>query len=742
MKIFHIVEEVSKKNNSIVSVTQILLNYSNNKNSKLVIPLSKYRNINKVEKIKKIKIFKNCFKYKSEIRNFLTKNQPDLIHIHGLWRPIHIIFIFASKHLNIPIIIQPHGMLLDEALKTKTKINYILKLIIISIYKILLKKAVFIAVTEEEKKSIYKYFKTKNIIVIPNPFKSTFKVQKKVKKNISYFGRFSTHKNIDLIINAFADSKLDKNWKLIIYGIDDDNNYKSRIVNLINKLNLSKKIIIKKPIFERNRKFRTMSENFLNILMSKSEILSLSVLEGLSVGTSSLVNNQIKYPKNISNLLYFAEPNKKSISSQMNKITKKFEQNYNLRKKTRDKFKKIYDLKFSENKYSNLVNKLINKKEKIFDINFINISVANGLNSFLVPFLVVMYGLIDPKISAEIGIIEGTILYFTYVFSSNSRSILLNEKSEQLFLNFISFRLLLSIFLLFIFIIFFSKISFIENDFHNLLILLILLSWINEITLVYIEKYKLKLLMKIFIMFSFFFYSITILSIFNNNIYFKNILTYYLLFHFLFINYFFSLRLIFIPKIKLLFFYENIYPFLSTFSNTTSVLFWRYSILFFTTKEIAGVIFAIFSIASFPGTFYNNILGQTILRQKKINLFFKKYENIFYLSSFILIILNFLILKGIYKPLFSQFAINTLTISLLGTVIMIISLRKRHTSLFMLFEKKDIIFKRDIIYSLCIFPIIIILFNLKGIDGISFGYFISALISYCLYSLNYDDNIK
>ena len=44
-----------------------------------------------------------------------------------------------------------------------------------------------------------------------------------------------------------------------------------------------------------------MSESFLNVLMSKSEILSLSVLEGLSVGTRSLVNNEIKYPKNISN---------------------------------------------------------------------------------------------------------------------------------------------------------------------------------------------------------------------------------------------------------------------------------------------------------------------------------------------------------------------------------------------------------------------------------------------------------
>ena len=38
MKIFHIVEEVSQKNNSIVSVVKILLKYENHKESKIIIP--------------------------------------------------------------------------------------------------------------------------------------------------------------------------------------------------------------------------------------------------------------------------------------------------------------------------------------------------------------------------------------------------------------------------------------------------------------------------------------------------------------------------------------------------------------------------------------------------------------------------------------------------------------------------------------------------------------------------------
>lgn len=293
MKIFHIVEEVSQKNNSIVSVAKILLKYKINKESKIIIPYINSISKESYKNIKQIKIFKNLNKHKSEIQNFLVKSKPDIIHIHGLWRPIHILFIYVSSQLNIPIIIQPHGMLLDEAIKAKSKFNYLIKLLIIKIYKQFLRDSIFIAVTEEEKKSILKYFKTKNIVIITNPFESTFKVQKNLKKNISYFGRFSPHKNLDLIIKSFSESKLGRDWKLIIYGIDDDVSYKKIILNLIKNSKQKKRIFIKKPIFDKNKKFKKMSESFLNVLMSKSEILSLSVLEGLSVRINKIKINII-----------------------------------------------------------------------------------------------------------------------------------------------------------------------------------------------------------------------------------------------------------------------------------------------------------------------------------------------------------------------------------------------------------------------------------------------------------------
>ena len=212
MKIFHVIEELSEKNNSIVSITNILTSYKSFQNSKIITQRKHNSNKSLLAKLKTklntVNIYKRLFNFRSETYQYLKYNKPDIVHIHGLWRPIHLIFILSSKQLGIPLIIQPHGMLLDEAIKAKSFLSYNLKLIVLFVYKFLLNKSHFIAVTNEEKKSINKYFKNVNITVIPNPFKSPFKVEKINKPHISYFGRFSPHKNLDLIVNAFIKAKL------------------------------------------------------------------------------------------------------------------------------------------------------------------------------------------------------------------------------------------------------------------------------------------------------------------------------------------------------------------------------------------------------------------------------------------------------------------------------------------------------------------------------------------------------
>ena len=86
----------------------------------------------------------------------------------------------------------------------------------------------------------------------------------------------------------------------------------------------------------------------------------LSVLECLSVGTKSLVNINLKYPKSISEYLFFSKANEKKISMKIIKICNQFKNN-NKKKYLSNKFKNKYKKFNIEKNYLNFVKKIMNK---------------------------------------------------------------------------------------------------------------------------------------------------------------------------------------------------------------------------------------------------------------------------------------------------------------------------------------------------------------------------------------------
>ena len=291
MKILQILDEISKKNISIVSVAKIISSYDFlSSNSKIIVS----KNIDKVKKIHTIKSLIGNLFFSSEVSKILNTYNPEIVHIHGIWRPIHFFFMLHCAFLRIPIIVQPHGMLLKEALKSKSFLSYIIKLLTLNIiYKILLSNSYFIAVTKEEKNSIQKYFPKAEIAIVRNPIEIKKTNIEKVYKRFVYFGRFNSHKNLIEFIDAFTVAASNKKWTFEIYGIEDDENYKNQLKKLVSRAGFEKSVIFKKPEFDIKKKFKIIAESWCNVLVSKSEILSLSVLEAFSVGTQSIVNKKI-----------------------------------------------------------------------------------------------------------------------------------------------------------------------------------------------------------------------------------------------------------------------------------------------------------------------------------------------------------------------------------------------------------------------------------------------------------------
>ena len=125
-----------------------------------------------------------------------------------------------------------HGMLLGPALNENGYIKKINKHFVLFFLKLLSqnKRLVFIAITDEEKFSIIKYFPKNKILIIPNPIPFERNLNNKNfnltnKKIFTFFGRIHPHKNIEYIIYLFTKAKLPKDCHLHIYGINDDLEY-------------------------------------------------------------------------------------------------------------------------------------------------------------------------------------------------------------------------------------------------------------------------------------------------------------------------------------------------------------------------------------------------------------------------------------------------------------------------------------------------------------------------------------
>ncbi len=739
MKIYHLVDEITEKNQSIVSIIKQISNYNFWDFFKVISQKRSDTNNKNLSNVLYLKNFiKDYLIYFSSLRKTI-KNKPNtIVHIHGLWRPIYFFSLLYCKLNKIPFLIQPHGMLLEDALKSNTYINYLFKVITLKIYNIFLNDVFFLAVTKQETESIKKYFKRPNIKIIENPFEFNRKNIKNLNKKFIYFGRINQIKNIDLIIKAFIASNPPNEWILELYGIQDDEKYLNYLKNIIKNSKFSNQIFFKDPVFG-EQKYKIINSAWCNVLISKSEILSLSVLESLSVGTPSIVNKDIYFPEWIKKTIYLSEIKilnlKKSFKSIMSqkmsdrnimgdKIVKNFDKNYSIKNIKNKYFEYVKSIASNSNfKKNNLL------KPKLAKIT--QITVANSLNLFLLPFVVILFTFNGKsEISADISIVSGSVLILCQVFSANARVILISNFNERIFKEFMSFRIFLSL----LFLISFYSISYyfpiLMNYNNDLLVIIILLSWLNELNLIYLETKKMFKSLAIYVVVMILIYVIIFFSVLSDNTDLtRTAYKYDVLFYLGFLIYYFNFREKSIKKIELFKILENFkkLALLSSISNIIAVLIWRYSIYFTYDKKFAGIMIAAFSVASFPGTLANNIVGPSFVKLKLGKTFLRSIKYLLYISLIILIAI--LSLNISQENLFYKLV----NISLIGTIVLTISIYLKNLVMVNNLLHTNV-FKIDILYSISIVPLIIILDKINGYSLASYAYLISGVISLFFYS--------
>ena len=593
------------------------------------------------------------------------------------------------------------------------------------------------------------FYSKSNIQLIPNPIlqKENYKLPLYINKSLIFMGRFHPIKNLDLLVKSFINSNLNSTWKLYIYGLPDDYKYEQKILSLSKDY---KNIIFKKPVFGK-KKQEVISKAWGNILLSQSEVLSLSVLESSFNNLPSIVSKSIQIPGYKKNGGITTDLKIESITNAIRKITR---WTINERLKRGKQVKKFIIEKFSTNKIIKLYLKLYEKnfsysfknKDSSYFSNSISKNISEGIVfslayiiNFFIPSMYLILLILNEMyvLGAELAVFISSSIALTQMFSGNARAIFFKKNNIKFLKKNLNFRLSLNLF--FILILFcIANLDLLKNiDYLRICILifiLVLMQWTCELFIAYQEKKK-----EYFFFFKYFFihfilFVIAIFSIISKNLILIEIsFFFYIIFCFYIcsiVNKKIKIKLTFLSIKNLTFTFRQILTLQvsSSFLYILSSVFWRVYIFNFVDKIYASILFVSFSISSFPATIINTAIGPVISKYKLTDdkLFILKYFSLF---IFIISIIYFNFLSTLSKNIFF---IKTINYSLVGAVIMSVAMYYRQLKI-KIIQKTFLVFKWDIIYGLGLIMFLPLIHIYFGWTYLSYLFLISSIYSFIIY---------
>jgi len=215
------------------------------------------------------------------------KFNPDIIIAHA-YRHTHTTkALKIAKKINAKVFLVTHAPFIE-----KNTTRSILSKIAVKNYdlfigtKTLNKFDKIIAITKWEIPYLLKLgIKKEKINYIPNGIpEEFFRLKKLVKEEnkILFLGRISPIKDLEVLIKSLSSIK-DKSIKLEIVGPSEEN-YLKQLKEIVNKLNLEKRVKFSKPIYDLKEKIKKIDSAKIFILPSKREAMPQSLIEAMARG--------------------------------------------------------------------------------------------------------------------------------------------------------------------------------------------------------------------------------------------------------------------------------------------------------------------------------------------------------------------------------------------------------------------------------------------------------------------------
>jgi glycosyltransferase involved in cell wall biosynthesis len=220
MKVVHFIASIDKTGGGTTEYMR-LLGTALAKNTELIVVSGGSENPVAIEGIK-IEFFNTkitaWFSMCKAFKSFLKEEQPDLVHINGIWSPQNWGFQKTAQELGIKIVLSPHGMLEPWILAH----NPWKKKLALFLYQrtAILRANYLLATAQMEQDNIVKLGFSNLISIIPNGIDlSEVKKEKSIygTKKMVFLSRIHPKKGIELLLEAWRKSDTTE-WILEIAG--------------------------------------------------------------------------------------------------------------------------------------------------------------------------------------------------------------------------------------------------------------------------------------------------------------------------------------------------------------------------------------------------------------------------------------------------------------------------------------------------------------------------------------------
>ena len=235
-------------------------------------------------------------------------NTFDIIHAHMLWDYPVLAACIAAHIKKKPLIITPHGTLIE-----KWRYNSLHKYLYLKIVlKYIFRNTTFLhALNKEEEEAIIGLGIKCAVRVVPNGLpidklnenNTKSEILKlwptiKNKRVMISIGRISPEKRIDRLLKIWSNAmKIDgnRNWLLVLAG-SGDKKYEKYIIKLVNDLRIND-FVLMTGFVTGKLKYSLLKASECFIIVSKSEGLSMAILEAMAVGLPIAYTKTCNFPE-------------------------------------------------------------------------------------------------------------------------------------------------------------------------------------------------------------------------------------------------------------------------------------------------------------------------------------------------------------------------------------------------------------------------------------------------------------